>query len=86
MIAAKSNYITSRRLSQAPGEAKRAALDGPVFITERGSPRFVLLTVEDYERLAGRRTTLAEALGMHGEYVEFEPAQIRDDARWPDLS
>jgi hypothetical protein len=44
------------------------------------------LTVEDYERLAGRRTTLAEALRMHGEHVEFEPAQIRDDARWPDLS
>jgi prevent-host-death family protein len=86
MIAAKSNYIRSRRLSQAPGEAKRAARDGPVFITERGSLRFVLLTVEDYERLVGRRTTLAEALRMHGEHVEFEPAQIRDDARWPDLS
>jgi PHD/YefM family antitoxin component YafN of YafNO toxin-antitoxin module len=86
MTPGKSNYITSRRLSQAPGEAKRAARDGPVFIMERGHPRFVLLTVEAYERLVGRHTTLAEALGMHGEYIEFEPAQIRDDARWPDLS
>lgn len=58
----------------------------PVFITERGRPRFVLLTVEDYERLAGRSTTLAEALGMRGEYVEFEPAQARDRTRLPDLS
>ena len=86
MVTDKNNYITSSRLSQAAGEAKRAARDGPVFITERGRPRFVLLTGEAYELLAGRRTTLAEALGMHGEYVEFEPAQIRDDARWPDLS
>jgi prevent-host-death family protein len=85
MTSGKRNYITSRRLSQAPGEAKRAARDGPVFITERGRPRFVLLTVEDYERLVRRRTTLAEALGMPGEHIEFEPVQARDKPKPPDL-
>lgn len=85
MTPGKSNYITSRRLGQAPGEAKRAARDGPVFITERGRPSFVLLTVEAYEGLARQRTTLAEALGMHGKYVEFEPVQARDKPRLPTL-
>lgn len=86
MTSGKSDYITSRRLSQAPGEAKRAARDGPVFITERGCPRFVLLTVEAYERLVRQRITLAEALGMHGEYIEFEPVQARKNPRLPDLT
>jgi prevent-host-death family protein len=31
---------------------KRAALDGPVFITDRGRPAFALLTIDDYYRIA----------------------------------
>jgi hypothetical protein len=43
------------------------------------------LTVEDYERLVRRRTTLAEALGMPGEHIEFEPVQARDKPKPTDL-
>ncbi len=44
------------------GGAKKAARRGPVFITDRGRPAHVLLTIEDYHRLTGGNMSLAEAL------------------------
>lgn len=44
--------LTSRQFSQNPSGAKRAAADGPVFITEDGRPTHVLMTIGDYRRLA----------------------------------
>jgi antitoxin Phd len=41
-------------LIRRTGDVKNAAIRAPVAITERGKPRFVLMTVEDYSRL---RTT-----------------------------
>jgi len=62
-----STFITSRQLDRAPGKAKLASLKGPVFITERGEVQSVLISEAEYQRLAGRRTKLPEALGMPGE-------------------
>lgn len=65
--------ISSREFNQDVGKAKRAAQDGPVFITDRGVPAHVLLTVEAYQQLTGGEQTLAEALAMPAnQYVEFE--------------
>ncbi len=65
--------ISSREFNQDVGKAKRAALEGPVFITDRGVPAHVLLTVEAYQRLTGGEKTLAEALAMPvDQYIEFE--------------
>lgn len=58
--------ISSREFNQDSGKAKRAAADGPVFITDRGTPSHVLLTIEEYRRLAGEGANLAAALGMPG--------------------
>ena len=58
--------LTAREFNQDTGRAKRAAEDGPVFITHRGRPTHVLLTVEEYERLKGPRKTLAEVLYYPG--------------------
>ncbi len=44
--------LTSREFNQDTARAKREAAAGPVFVTDRGRPTHVLLTVEDYERLA----------------------------------
>lgn len=49
--------ISSREFNQDSGKAKRAAADGPVFITDRGTPSHVLLTIEEYRRLAGEGPT-----------------------------
>ena len=54
--------MTSRAFNQDTGRAKKAAVQGPVIITDRGEPTYVLLSIEDYRRLADRPVTLFEAL------------------------
>ena len=46
---------SSRDFTRDVGMAKRAAAEGPVFITDRGRPAFALLKIEDYYRLAGQQ-------------------------------
>jgi prevent-host-death family protein len=47
---------SGREFNRDTAGAKRAAEDGPVYVTDRGRPSHVLLSIEDYERLlAGRR-------------------------------
>ena len=65
--------LTSRELNHDIGRAKKAAKSGPVFITDRGKPTHVLLSIEEYRRLAGQRRTLVEALSMAGlADIDFE--------------
>lgn len=47
--------FSSRDFTRDVGMAKRAAAEGPVFITDRGRPAFALLKIEDYYQLAGQR-------------------------------
>jgi prevent-host-death family protein len=54
--------MTSRDFNQHTGEAKKAADRGPVFITERGKPAYVLITAAEYERLGKKPMSVAEAL------------------------
>jgi len=52
--------ISSRELNQDLSHAKRAARRGPVFITDRGKPAHVLLSVDEYNRLARQGKSLAD--------------------------
>jgi prevent-host-death family protein len=65
--------FTSREFNQDASGAKKAAARGPVFITDRGRPAHVLLTIEDYQRLAGGNMSLAEALAQDGANFDFDP-------------
>jgi prevent-host-death family protein len=66
--------LSSREFNQDTSRAKKAARRGPVFITDRGRPAHVLLSIEEYHKLAGRSKTLPEALHMPGAAeVEFKP-------------
>ena len=58
--------MTSREFNQDTARAKREAVQAPVFITDRGKPTHVLLTVEAYERLAKPRKTIGELLHWPG--------------------
>ena len=58
--------ISSREFNQRASEAKKAANDGPVFITDRGRPAHVLLSIEEYRKLTGRGKSLAETLAHAG--------------------
>ncbi|MEZ5836631.1 MAG: type II toxin-antitoxin system prevent-host-death family antitoxin [Geminicoccaceae bacterium] len=79
--------LTSRELNQDVGRAKRAAAEGPVFITDRGRLAHVLLTIEEYHRLTGEGRTLAEALAMpDGADIDFEPSRVEIKSRSVDLS
>ncbi len=54
--------LTSREFNQDTARAKREAAKGPVFVTDRGRPTHVLLSVEEYERLKGPKKNVVEAL------------------------
>jgi prevent-host-death family protein len=56
--------ITSRKFNQDASRARRAADHGPVFITDRGRPAHVLMTIEEYRRLTGARAKIADLLAM----------------------
>jgi prevent-host-death family protein len=64
--------LTSREFNQDASGAKKAARRGPVFITDRGRPAHVLLTIEDYRRLAGGNMSLAEALAQPNAAADFK--------------
>ena len=69
--------LTSREFNQDASGAKKAARQGPVFITDRGRPAHVLLTIEAYQRLTGGNMNLAEALAQPGEAdFEFNPPRV----------
>jgi prevent-host-death family protein len=69
--------LTSREFNQDTSGAKKAARRGPVFITDRGRPAHVLLTIEDYRRLAGGNMSLAEALEQReGADFSFDPPRV----------
>lgn len=78
--------ISSREFNRDTSNAKRAAAHGPVFITDRGRPAHVLLSIEDYEILVGTRKNLAELLAdPAAAKVAFRPGTSRIDFRPADL-
>jgi prevent-host-death family protein len=79
--------FTSREFNQGASEAKRAANNGPVFITDRGRPAHVLMRFEDYQRLTGQRRMIADALAMPGlADIDFEPPRVTIEPRPVDFS
>ena len=79
--------ISSREFNQDTSRAKKAASAGPVFITDRGRPAHVLLSIEDYHKLTGEQMSLAEALAQpNAPDFEFTPPRARGMLREVDLS
>lgn len=71
--------VTSREFNQDVTRAKRAAQQGPVFITDRGTPAHVLLSIEEYRQLVAERRSIVEALSMPGlADIEFEFPRSRE--------
>jgi prevent-host-death family protein len=70
--------LSSREFNQDTSRAKKAAQDGPVFITDRGRPAHVLLTIEAYQKLTGEQASIVDLLAMPGaEDIEFDPPRLR---------
>lgn len=78
--------VSSRDLNQDLGRAKKAALQGPVVITDRGRPSHVLLSYAAYRRLLGEGSDLLAALAMPGlSGIAFDPPPAPVGLRVPDL-
>lgn len=79
--------LSSRQFNQDASKAKKAAQAGPVFITDRGKPAHVLLTFDEYKKITGGNTKIADLLAMPGaDSIEFEIPVLRDLPRPADLS
>lgn len=69
--------VTSREFNQDVSKIKRAALKGPVFITDRGHPAHVLLTIQDYEKMTEIKESIVDLLAMpDAADIDFEPAKL----------
>jgi prevent-host-death family protein len=64
--------LSSREFNQELGRAKKAAQKGPVFITDRGRPSFVLMRFEDYNKITGQEKNIVELLTMPEGTPEFD--------------
>jgi prevent-host-death family protein len=76
--------LSSREFNQDTSRAKKAARKGPVFITDRGRPAHVLLSIEEYEKISNKQENILALLAMPeaGE-IEFEPPRLGDELLRP---
>ncbi len=70
--------IPGRKFNQDVAGAKRAADEGPVIITDRGEPAYVLIRHDAWRKLVGKRgPSMAELLGQRdGADIEFDPPRM----------
>jgi hypothetical protein len=79
--------FSSRQFNHDAGKAKKAAEAGPVFITDRGRPAYVLLTFDAYKKISRKRTKITDLLSMPGiGDIEFDIPQLGDLAQAADFS
>ncbi|GAA1740511.1 type II toxin-antitoxin system Phd/YefM family antitoxin [Rothia terrae] len=76
-----TTLVSAREFNQDVSAAKRAAQEGPVVVTDRGTPAYVLLSYEQYNKLTkpahadGHK--LIEALSMEEDIdIDFAPVEI----------
>lgn len=79
--------LSSRELNQDVTRAKKATINGPVFITDRGKPAHVLLSFDEYQKLTQQRRNIADALAMPAaEDIEFSPPRANIETRPADFT
>lgn len=71
--------IGSREFNQDVSAAKRLARLEPVFVTDRGQPTHVLMSIEAFRQLSGKRENIIDLLAMPGDGdAERVPRQTWD--------
>jgi prevent-host-death family protein len=69
--------LSSRELNQDIGKAKKAARLGAVFITNRGRPTYVLLSIEEYQKMTTDKPNIVELLAMpNGDEIDFDAPRL----------
>jgi prevent-host-death family protein len=83
----KITTINSRQFNQDVSKAKRAAANGPVFITDRGRTAHVLISIEEYQKLTKQKESIADLLAMpEAADIEFEPTRMQNIFKPEDFS
>ncbi len=78
--------LSSREFNQDTSKAKKAAKSGPVFITDRGRPAHVLLSIDHYQSLVAPAASIIDLLATPGaEKVRFIAPRVRKLAKAADL-
>ena len=79
--------LSSREFNQDTSKAKKAARAGPVFITDRGRPAHVLLSIEQYQSLVAPAANIVDLLATPGaEDIRFVAPRARKIAKAADLA
>lgn len=69
--------ISSRDFNQDVSQAKRVARGEPVFVTDRGKPTHVLMSIQAFRALTGHSESIVDLLAMPG-LAEPDPARPSD--------
>jgi PHD/YefM family antitoxin component YafN of YafNO toxin-antitoxin module len=68
--------ISSREFNQDVSAAKRLARLEPVFVTDRGRPTHVLMSIQAFRQISGQRESIIDLLAMpDAPDVELGPAE-----------
>jgi len=71
--------IGSREFNQDVSAAKRLARLEPLFVTDRGKPTHVLMSIDAFRRMSGQRESIVDLLAMPAARdTEFGPAERWD--------
>lgn len=76
--------VTAHDFDRDVSAARRAASQGPVIITDRGQPSYVLLSIEDYRRLLAEERSIIEWVSAADD-LDLEPGRLEVDLRVPEL-
>ena len=58
--------VSSREFNQDVSAAKRLARLEPVFVTDRGRPTHVLMSIQAFRQMSGQRESIVDLLAMPG--------------------
>ncbi len=76
--------VSAREFNKDVSAAKRAAVQAPVIITDRGRPSHVLLSIADYRRLLADERSIVDWLSVDDD-VDLEPGRLDLELQTPDL-
>ena len=68
----QTKHFTSQQFNEDAEGARRAAQEGPVVITDHGRPTYVLLSIEDYQRLVSKQIDMVRLMGLPAGVEDIE--------------
>jgi hypothetical protein len=80
-----TRIFSSRDFTRDVAAAKAAARSGPVLITDRGQPAFVMLNIGEYQRLQGSTPSLFALMQQLPALPDDVPPIPRMDVEFRDI-